>query len=198
MSLEFQKELYTEKLKPMELNKNFSKITKKFFWPIVVLLTALLIIMISKSCVSYSFTGADIPLEAKTFSVKYFQNNASLVQPALSQKLTNKLKDRMLSQTNLLMIDTGADMMFEGEIVNYTLQPLAIQGNETAQLTQLTVTVNIRFFNKLNPNNNYENRFTRFQQFASSQNLSAIEDQLLETITDELVDDIFNKAFVNW
>jgi hypothetical protein len=146
----------------------------------------------------YSFTGADIPVEAKTFSVKYFQNNASLVQPMLSQKLTEQLRDRMLQQTSLSMINSAGDIAFEGEITNYTLQPVAIQGNETAQLTQLTVTINVRFFNKSYPEKNYESSFTRFQQFASSQNLAGIEDQLLDQIVEELVDDIFNKALVNW
>lgn len=176
---------------------NKQKISK-FYWPIIVLIVAAIIMFLSQSCISYSFSGADIPLEAKTFSVRYFQNNASLVQPTLSQKLTDKLKDRMLSQTNLIMVNSGGDMAFEGEIVSYTLQPVAIQGNETAQLTQLTVSVNVRFFNKVDPDKNLDTRFTRFQQFASSQNLSSIEDGLLEIITDEIVDDIFNKAFVNW
>lgn len=179
------------------MNK-IKKRLNKFFWPIIALLMATFILVLSQSCISYSFSGADIPLEAKTFSVRYFQNNASLIQPTLSQKMTDKLKDRMLSQTNLTMVNSGGDMAFEGEIVSYVLQPVAIQGNETAQLTQLTVSINVRFFNKINPDKNLENRFTRFQQFSSSQNLSSIEDGLLETITDELVDDIFNKAFVNW
>jgi len=147
---------------------------------------------------SYSFTGADIPVEAGTFSVRYFQNNATLVQPALSQKLTDKLKDRMLSQTNLIMVNSGGDMAFEGEITDYTLQPIAIQGNETAQLTQITVRIRVRFFSKIDPEKNYEAPFSRFQQFSSNLNLSAVEDALLDQIVDELVDDIFNKSFVNW
>ncbi len=163
---------------------------------LVVLFFSLIVITSCKF--PYSFTGADIPAEAKTFSVKYFQNNASLVQPMLSQKLTEQLRDRMLQQTSLSMINSGGDIAFEGEITNYTLQPVAIQGNETAQLTQLTVTINVRFFNKIFPDKNYESSFTRFQQFASSQNLASIEDQLLEQIVEELVDDIFNKALVNW
>ncbi len=162
-------------------------------------LVALLLPFGLTSCkLSYSFTGANIPTEAKTFSVKYFQNNATLVQPTLSQKLTDQLKDRMLSQTNLIMLNSGGDMAFEGEITDYTLQPLAIQENEIAQLTQITVRIRIKFYNKINSERNYESQFSRFQQFSSSLNLSAIEDTLLDQIVDELVDDIFNKSFVNW
>lgn len=174
------------------------KINKNINFLIFNLLLIFTIVIINSCKMSYSFTGADIPLEAKTFSVKYFQNNASLVQPMLSQKLTDALKDKMLQQTNLNMVNSGGNIAFEGEITNYVLQPIAIQGNETAQLTRLTVTINVRFFNTLNPEKNYESNFSRFQNFSSSQNLSAVEDGLLDLITEELVDDIFNKALVNW
>lgn len=172
---------------------------RKFIWPAIAVLIALLLLIFGNSCkISYSFTGADIPVQAKTFSVKYFQNNASLVQPMLSQKLTEGLRDRLLQQTSLMMVNSGGDIAFEGEITNYFIQPVAIQGNETAQLTQINVTVNIRFFNKLDPEKNYESSFTRFQQFSSSLTLASVEDNLLDLITEELVDDIFNKALVNW
>lgn len=150
------------------------------------------------SCIRFTFTGASIPADAKTFSVSYFENNASLVNPNLSRTLTEKLQDKIMGQTSLSMVNSGGDLAFEGEITGYTLQPVAIQGNETAQLTQLTVTINVRFYNKSDDSKNFEARFTRYQQYSSSQNLATIEDGLIETITEELVDDIFNKALVNW
>lgn len=176
----------------IEKSKHTALMNKRF------IIAFIAIVSLASCKFPYSFTGADIPVEAKTFSVKYFQNNASLVQPILSQKLTEKLRDKMLQQTSLSIINSAGDVAFEGEITNYTLQPVAIQGNETAQLTQLTVTINVRFFNKFYPEKNYESNFTRYQQFASSQSLTSIEDQLLEQIVEELVDDIFNKALVNW
>lgn len=147
---------------------------------------------------SVSLSGAQIPAEAKTFSVKYFDNNASLIQPVLSQRLTDKLRDRLQSQTSLSNTNNNGDLAFEGEIVSYTLQPVAIQGNETAQLTQLTISINVRFFNRLDESKNFETRFTRYQQFASTSNFTSIEESLIDQIVDELVEDIFNKALVNW
>lgn len=147
---------------------------------------------------SVSLSGAQIPAEAKTFSVKYFDNNASLVQPVLSQRLTDKLRDRLQNQTNLTNTNSNGDLAFEGEIVSYTLQPVAIQGNETAQLTQLTISINVRFFNRLDESKNFETRFTRYQQFSSTSSFSSIEESLIDQIVDELVEDIFNKALVNW
>lgn len=150
------------------------------------------------ACVRFTFSGASIPENAKTFSVTYFQNNASLVQPVLSQRLTDKLRDRMESQTPLTQINQNGDLAFEGEITGYTFQPVAIQSNETAALTQLTITINVRYRNKIDETKNFESRFSRYQQFASSQSVASVEDGLMETICEELVDDIFNKALVNW
>ncbi len=157
-----------------------------------------LLLLGTSSCLRVTFTGASIHPDAKTFSVKYFDNNATLINPTLSKRLTEKLQDKIMGQTRLTMVNANADMAFEGEITGYTLQPVAIQGNQTAQLTQLTVTINVRFFNKLDESKNFETRFTRYQQFSTSQSLAAVEDGLIETITEELVDDIFNKALVNW
>jgi hypothetical protein len=181
------------------MNSRIALFKQQVIYRLMLAGLAFILLFFFYSCrFSYSFTGADIPIEASTFSVKYFQNNASLVQPMLSQKLTDGLRDRMLQQTNLVMINSGGDLAFEGEVTNYYIQPVSIQGNETAQLTQLNVTINVRFFNKINPDKNYETSFTRYQQFPGSTNLAAVEDNLLDLITEELVDDIFNRALVNW
>jgi hypothetical protein len=158
----------------------------------------LLLMMITTSSCHVTFTGASIDPNAKTFSVQYFDNNASLVNPTLAKTLTEKLQDKIIGQTRLSMTNSNGDLAFEGEIVGYALQPVAIQGNETAQLTQLTVTINVRFSNRLDESKNFETRFSRFQQFSSNQSFASVEDGLAESIAEELVDDIFNKALVNW
>lgn len=156
------------------------------------------ILIIHSSCFRMTFSGASIPAEAKSFSVQYFENNASLVQPILSQTMTEQLRDKIVGQTQLNMVNSNSDMAFEGEITSYVLQPVAIQSNETAQLTQLTITINVRFFNRIDENKNFESRFSRYQQFSSSSNFASIEESLIEAIVEELVEDVFNKAFVNW
>jgi len=158
----------------------------------------MLLMILSSSCLRVTFTGASIHPEAKTFSVQYFENNATLINPTLAKTMTEKLQDKIMGQTRLTMVNQNGDLAFEGEITGYTLQPVAIQGNETSQLTQLTVNINVRFSNRLDESKNFEARFSRFQQFSSSSSLASVEDGLIETITEELVDDIFNKALVNW
>lgn len=149
-------------------------------------------------CGIYSFTGASIPAEAKTVSVQYFPNNASLVNPLLSGSVTNTLRDYFMNQTTLQSVDNNGDLSFEGEIVDYTTTPVAITGDQTAALNRLTIKVNVRFFNKYDESKNFEQTFSQYEDYPSNQNLNAIQETLITTIVDKLCQDIFNKAVVNW
>ncbi len=148
--------------------------------------------------IRYTASGASIPAAASTFSVAYFQNNAQLAQPAISQKITNALIDKISSQTRLKLTNGIGDLHFEGEITGYNTRPEAIQSNEQAAMNRLTITINVRFLNKFEPDKDFETRFSRFQLFPSSESLSAVEDRLIDQINAELVEDIFNRALVNW
>lgn len=161
----------------------------------IFLLTA---VMLMAGCGVYSFTGASIPPEAKTISVSYFVNNAQYVEPTLSQSLTDALRDRFQSQTNLTFIAEDGDLQLEGSITDYSTKPMAIQGNETAALNRLSVTIKVKFTNSIDATKDYETSFTRFEDYSSNQDLSAVKDQLIPLINEALVDDIFNKAVVNW
>lgn len=147
---------------------------------------------------SYSFTGASIPVEAKTISIGYFSNEASLINPALSSTLTDALRDRFASQTRLDLVNSKGDLSIEGRITNYTATPTAIQGNDIAAQYRLTITVKVIFVNNIDESQNFEQSFSRFEDYSSALDLNTVQDNLVETITEALVDDIFNKAVVNW
>ncbi len=149
-------------------------------------------------CKVYSFTGASISPEIKTISVSYFPNHASIVQPSLSQIITEKLKEKFISQSGLRVIDTDGDLDFEGRITNYTTNPINIQGNETAAQNRLTIAIQVKFVNKSEPKNNFETSFSRYADYDSNSNLISVEDELITKISDQLIDDIFNKAVINW
>jgi len=151
-----------------------------------------------QSCISYSFTGASIPPEAKTISIDYIDNQAQLVVPTLSESLTTALRDRFTSQTTLELTGKKGDLQIEGVITDYNTTPQAITGNETAALNRLTITVKIKFVNTIEPDKNFETSFSRYEDYSSNQDLSSVQDGLIETINEMLVDDIFNKAVVNW
>lgn len=150
------------------------------------------------SCGIYSFTGASIPAEAKTVSIQHFPNNANLVNPLLSDMITNTLCDYFMNQTTLDGVNDNGDLAIEGEIVDYKTAPTAITGDQVAALNRLTVTVNVRFYNRYDDSKNFEQRFSQFEDYPSNQDLNAIQDGLLTTICDKLCEDIFNKAVVNW
>jgi hypothetical protein len=155
--------------------------------------------IVLQSCkMSYSFTGASIPAEAKTISVEYFANQAPLVVATLSQSFTDGLRDKFASQTTLDVINRNGDLAIEGAITGYSTQPVAIQGNEQAALNRLTITVKVKFTNKFKEKDNFEQSFTRYADYASSQNLVTVQEGLIEEISQGLIDDIFNKAVVNW
>jgi hypothetical protein len=158
----------------------------------------LTVLLLQQGCGIYSFTGASIPPEAKTFSVQQFPNNALLVEPLLSDQFSNALRDRFMNQTSLKMAGINGDLSFEGEITDYSTSPVAIQSDQTAALNRLTITVNVRFTNRFDDSKSFETKFTQYVDYPSDQDLNSIKDGLIAEITEMLVDNIFNKAVVNW
>lgn len=157
-----------------------------------------ILLLSMQSCWWYSFTGASIDPEIKTFSVSYFPNNAPLVQPTLSQSFTDALKEKLTSQTDLILVKSSGDLRFSGEITGYSTRPIAIQGNETAAMNRLSVTIKVQFENTFDDKQSFETNFTRYQDYESSLSLSAVEGTLIDEINEQLVEDVFNKAVVNW
>lgn len=165
---------------------------------VAFVLTFLSVTMLLSGCGVYSFTGASVPVEARTISVASFPNKAQLVQPTLSQQFSDALRDKFASQTNLSLVPRGGDLHFEGEITGYSTEPVAITGAQQAALIRLKITVNVRFVNKYSEKDSFETSFSRYEDYSSSLSLSAVESDLISKINEALVEDIFNKSVVNW
>ena len=170
----------------------------KFRTTIFAALVALAVATLSGCTVKYSFTGASIPLDAKTVSVPYFPNNAPMVAPTLSSTLTSALQDKFASQTSHQVVDNGGDLAFEGEITNYTSTPAAVTAAETAAMNRLTITVKVKFTNIYEPQNNYNKTFSAFAEYEATQLLQDVQEDLIGEITEQLVQEIFNAAVANW
>lgn len=184
----------------MILKDKYFPVLKRLAGNIVVfpvLTLALLAIWQLQAC-SYSFTGASISPNVKSISVSYLPNNSLLVQPTLSRKLTEAIRDKFTSQSSLSLVGSNGDLNIEGEITGYTTEPVAITGEQQAALQRLKITVNIRFTNKKDPKQDFETSFSRFQDYNSLRRLSEVEESLIDLINEELAQDIFNKAVVNW
>ena len=134
----------------------------------------------------------------KTVAVQYFPNRAATIQPTLSQVFTERLKDYFLEQTNLSLEADAGDLNFSGEIVKYEVKPIAIQANEQAAQNRLSIAVKVKFENTKDESKNFEQKFSRYADYDSGQSLADVEEDLIEQITNELSEDIFNKAVVNW
>ena len=150
-----------------------------------------LFILIGGCTVKYSFSGASISPEVKTFSVAYFQNRAPLVQVGLSQYITDALIDKCKSQTNL-------NVSFEGDITDYKTVPLTVAADALAAMNRFTITVKVKFINSINPDLSFDQTFSRYADYSASLNLTDVEKELSDEIVSQLVEDIFNQAFVNW
>jgi len=148
--------------------------------------------------VSYTSSGASISPDVKTVSVQYFQNRASQVQPTLSQDITDALIDKCKAQTNLKVVSSGGDVSFEGYITDYKSLPFTATSTEQSAMNRFTISVKVKFVNSVDPDLSYEQTFTRYEEYSSSLELSSVEATLSKDIVELLVEDIFNKAFVNW
>lgn len=160
-------------------------------------MAAVISLLFSGCKVSYSFTGASTE-GLSTLSIKYFQNRASIVQPELSQGLTNALIDKCKAQTNLTMINGIGDVNFEGEISDYNTRPLTVGADASAAMNRFTITVKVKFTNSIDPDKSFEQAFSRYQDYRSTYDLGDVEDELVNVIIEMIVEDIFNMAFVNW
>ncbi|MBQ2728951.1 MAG: LptE family protein [Alistipes sp.] len=148
--------------------------------------------------IKYSLSGASIPPDAKTFSVAYFPNNATMVSPILSATLTDALVDIFSRRTRLQQVEEGGDFAFEGEITNYTSVTASVSSDDYALLNRLTITVNVRFTNAIDETMSFTKSFSAYEDYDSTQLLTEVEGTLIPEIVDKIVTDIFMASASNW
>lgn len=144
-------------------------------------------------------TGASISPEVKTFSVDYFPNKAPLVVPFLSDMMTEKLQNYLRSKTSLKEItDNNGDIRFDGMITNFSQRPMEIQRDEIAASNRLTITVKVRYVNTKDDTYDFDSSFSHYVDYSIDEDYDAIQERLVGEILDKIVEDIYNKALVNW
>ena len=151
------------------------------------------------SCkVRYGFTPAD-PGIAETFQVNFFPNNAPLNEPGIDIQFTNALQDLIQNQTSLQLVNSGGDLTYEGEIVEYRISPTTATSDNTAAQNRLTIGIQVRFYDKNDEEKDFERRFSFFFDFAGSAQLTGSQkDTAIETIFERITQDIFNESLANW
>ena len=166
--------------------------------PYMILLGFIFLPLITGCKINYSFSGASISPEVKTVAVQFFPNRARIINPSLSQDFSDAFRDLIRDQTSLIFMTSSGDVNFEGEIVEYRTSPLAITGDDRAAMNRFTIGIKVKFTNMIDPEQDFEKVFNRYQDYDSSNDLSDVEDELVVAILKQITEDIFNQAFVNW
>jgi hypothetical protein len=164
----------------------------------IISLTFCLFLVLS-GCGAYSFSGANIGADIKTFQVNYFQNNAANVQPGIDRDFTLKLQDLLLNQTSLDLVTNNGDLLYEGEIVEFYTAPITATSQSTAAQNRLTVGINVRFYDTKMPDNDFEQRFSFYFDYpGTTQLIGSSLDSALDEIFERITQDIFNKSLAKW
>lgn len=158
----------------------------------------LLFAISSNSCSVYNFTGTG-KIDAKTFQVNYFQNNAPIIEPGIERTFTQDLQNLILNQTNLNLTNSGGDLLYEGEITDFRISPTTATADQKAAQNRLSITVNVRFTNKNKEADNFEKKFSFFYDYSGSiQLIGATKIEALTAIFERITQDVFNTSLAKW
>jgi hypothetical protein len=158
----------------------------------------LVLILSLQSCGYYSFTGADTG-NAETFQVNFFENNAQLVEPGIDRDFTLQLQDLIQNQTKLILTNSNADLVYEGEITRYYVAPMTATADSQAAQNRLTIAVNVRFYNILDPEKDFEQNFSFYFDYPANELLTgATRDEAINEVYLRITQDVFNASLTNW
>ena len=164
---------------------------------------SMVLVVTLNGCGIYNFTGAG-PIDADTFQVNYFQNYAtqspgSTFEPGMDRDFTQALQNRILNQTSLDLVNNGnADLLYEGEITEYRISPMSATAQQTAAQNRLSIRVKARFYNRNNPDADFDQSFSFFYDYPANVQLSAVKDEAHEVIFERITQDIFNASLADW
>lgn len=155
------------------------------------------------ACKFYSFTGASVPEGAETVQVNMFVNNAansigSIFEAGVDRDFTNALQEVLINQTNLQLTGTNGDLIYEGEIEEYRVTPTTATAQQTAAQNRLTVSINVRYFNTNNEEDDFEKRFSFFYDYPDTQLLESVRSEAHEVIFERITQDVFNESLAKW
>ena len=175
---------------------------KKILTKIFRAATILILFICLSGCGVYNFTGGDVGT-AETFQVSYFQNYAtqspgSTFDPALDRDFTLSLQDLILTQTSLDLVTSNGDLLYEGEIVEYRVSPMTATAEQRAAQNRLTMSVNVRFFNRTKEDSDFEQRFSFFFDYDANTQLASVRDEAHQEIFERINQEIFNRSLADW
>ena len=164
------------------------------------LLYVLLVLFVLAGCtVSYKFTGASIDYtKVKTISFAQFQNRAPYQWGPMATMFNEALVDMFVQQTKLQQVERGGDLQFDGEITSYDQFNKSISSDGYSSIVQLKMTVNVRFTNNKNHDEDFERQFSATRDFDATQSLDSVQEELVSQMIKEIIEAVFNAAVANW
>lgn len=163
------------------------------------LILALATLLLEACSVSYSFNGSSINYDiVKSISIDKFPIRCAYVWSPMESMFYNSLSDEFVNKTKLNVLKRGADLQLSGEITEYSQTNKSISSEGYSAQTQLKMVVNVRFVNNTNHAEDFEQQFSATSEYDSSQQLSAVQEDLVQEMIDDIVDQIFNATVANW
>ncbi|MFD2891737.1 LPS assembly lipoprotein LptE [Flavobacterium chuncheonense] len=164
----------------------------------ILKLVVLTLLLSLSSCKYYNFTGTG-KIDAETFQVNYFQNNAELVEPGIERTFTIQLQEIIQNQTSLNLVSQGGDLLYEGEVIEYRITPMTATADQRAAQNRLTITVMVRFTNKNKEEDDFEKRFSFFHDYPANEQMTGTRlTTALDEIFTRITQDIFNESLAKW
>ena len=163
------------------------------------ILPVLVVPMLAACAVSYKFTGASIDYtKVRTVSITQFQNRAAYQWAPMASMFNDALTDAFVQQTKLQQVARGGDLQLDGEITGYDQFNKSISSDGFSSMVQLKMSVNVRFTNNTDHEEDFERQFSASRDFDASQSLDSVQEELVEQMIKEIVESIFNAAVANW
>ncbi len=147
---------------------------------------------------AYSFRAGALPPEVRTIQVEAFSNEAAIIVPTLSQTLTEAIRQKFITQTSLILVRSGGDIVLRGRITDYQVAPVAIQGGQQAAQNRLSITIFVECQSARFPEISWQQSFMNFVDFPATVSLGQVQETLVQELCDRLAQDVVNKTLSNW
>ena len=136
--------------------------------------------------------------KVKTITIAEFPNRAEYVYAPMTTEFNQKLKDMFIQQTRLQLVNANGDLEIDGEITGYNQYNEAVAADGYSSKVKLTMTVNVRYVNNTNHEEDFEQQFSAFQTYDSSLLLTDVQDDLISKMIKDITEQIFNSTVANW
>lgn len=165
----------------------------------LAMLGLLACLLLASCSISYRFNGGTLDYtQVKSLVISDVVNRAPIIYPTFASKFTEALKDLYTSRTRLEQVRRDGDLELECTITGYDLSTASVSQDNFADRTKFTVTVQVKYTNRVNTKESFDRSFTAYRDFSRNENFAVVQDRLLEEITEDLVKQIYNATVENW